>query len=124
MRLETTFHPQYLMIVWVPISIFMIFAGDCQRQGKIVCQQSMRCADQDSVQEEEKDEDDDKTQCREKKFLCLNRSALCNGKFECWPHDRTDEQNCKILQGVPTSLEYVQKSLPPYQASFFIKHFF
>ena len=84
----------------MPINYFgfqlpSLFVDECQRQGKIVCQQSMRCADQDV-----RIHDDATTKellvCQDKKFLCLNSSALCNGKFDCWPHDQTDEQNCEF----------------------------
>ena len=79
---------------------FLFISGDCQRQGKVVCQQSMRCADQDLK------DDDAGTQtptrasadhlvCQDKKFLCINKSAACDGKFDCWANDTSDEQHCK-----------------------------
>ena len=70
-----------------------------------MCQQSMRCADQDLKVGQAQTLRNPQTTasaskehlvCQDKKFLCLNKSAACDGKFDCLPHDTSDELNCKL----------------------------
>lgn len=63
------------------------FLDDCKAAGKFVCQQSVKCADEDA----------DYFVCKKKKFLCLNTTFICDGKPDCMPHDSSDE-NCKGIK--------------------------
>ena len=84
----------------LPISHYLLpklISDDCTKQGKIFCQQSVKCADGS----EDYDVSGNRSVgCQRRKYVCLNNSVICDGKLDCMPYDDTDEINCKLSPSI------------------------
>ena len=67
-----------------------MITDECIAQGRFTCQQSWQCIDEIP--------DRDYFLCTNKKFKCIEKKLLCDGKFDCTQDnkiDKSDEANCK-----------------------------
>jgi len=77
---------------------FLLYSyDDCTNQGKIFCQQSVKCADGSENYDVSGNRKGVGCQGKLDKFVCLNNSVICDGKFDCMPYDDSDEINCDKL---------------------------
>ena len=67
------------------VHVFFV-TDECLAQGKFICQQSMKCVD----------ENPDYFVCTHKMFICIDQKFICDGHLDCMPpRDQSDEANCK-----------------------------
>ena len=78
--------------------IIKLISDDCTNQGKIFCQQSVKCAD--GSDDYDVSGNRKGVGCQRRKFVCLNNSVICDGNFDCMPYDDTDEINCKLSPSI------------------------
>ena len=78
--------------------IIKLISDDCTNQGKIFCQQLVKCAD--GSDDYDVSGNRKGVGCQRRKFVCLNNSVICDGNFDCMPYDDTDEINCKLSPSI------------------------